>query len=775
MMQILGLRETSSKNDGYSRKREVFFTKGYRSTSLEEILQSTDKLLEKVPENERYNLYFTVAHCHETNGRKLKEQHYIPFDIDELSSEEEAEPVTRAALAALGVEWENTGVVFSGNGVQFFIKINSPIISEDYFDDTREHYRALCDKIKVALLAKGLPGKVDTSVYSKGRLMRMPGTINAKPGKPRRLAKVLQSNLQAIDFDVVARSGLADITKHEAISPVALARMPKPDVKAVCEGCKFLVWCKNNQAEVTEPQWYAMLSIVGRLDNEGDLAHQYSEQHPDYSAYETDVKFTQALQNAGPRTCKNISTLWNGCDSCEHYGQITSPILIKGDDYIKSKDTGYREVKMKNNVPTSGAPVYSDLCKVFMSEGQTITIEDSQMIYKFNGTHWEHWPDMRVFWWLTNLVEPTANAAESKEFLFRLKALNVKPMEWLDSRRAGLMNFKNGVLDIKTMQLMPHSPDYGFINVLPYEYDPRAECPTYDKFLMDITEDAEVCELMNAFGGYCVSGDDPGLFAKALLLVGHGANGKSVWLETLSNVVGKDNYTACFMQDLMNEQNRYMLIGKLLNYSEETNLKALSDSSHFKNLVSGGNMQVKQVYKPPFIVKNWAKIIISANEMPYSVDKSDGLYRRLIIIELRKQFLGSNADIFLAEKLKKELSGICNKLISAYKKALAAGIFKLPVTVEASVSRYKEESNTVERFFNDCVEVVEGASTPQPELYGAYKSYCEEYNEYVLSSIKFFRSLEVSTLKDFRQRIEKKKIDGSVRKIIKGIKLQKEF
>lgn len=774
MLQILGLREHPS--NGNSRKREVFFTKNYRAENLEQILQDTAKVLAPVPEAERYNLYFTVAQCFEEPGRKLKEQNYIPFDIDGLTLAEDAEPVARTAVAALGLDWNQTGVVFSGNGVQFFIKIATPILSEDYFDDTRVHYKALCDRINVALIQKGLPGRSDTSVYSKGRLMRMPGTFNVKPDKPRREATVLQSQLTAIDFDIVARSGVVDIMSTEAISPVALARMPKPDAKAVCEGCKFLTWCKAEQDKVIEPQWYAMLSIVGRLDTEGHMAHEYSEKHPRYSFYETQLKYEQAISNSGPRTCKNIATLWDGCTTCENYDQVTSPIMIKGPDYIKSKDTGFRDTKInKQGVPTTGAPAYSDLCKQFMNEGTFITIQDNAFIYRFNGTHWVHWSDLQIHAWASEIVVPSPSSAECREFLFRLKTINVKPMEWLDNRRAGLMNFKNGVLDLHTMELHPHSPDYGFVNVLPYDYDPRAESPLYDKFLNDMTECPETSELINAFGGYCVSGDDPNLFAKALLLVGHGANGKSVWIETLASVVGKDNYSSCFMQELGNEQNRHMLIGKLLNYSEETNLRALSDSSHFKNLVSGGSMQVKKIYTPPFVIKNWAKIILSANEMPYSTDKSDGLYRRLIIVELKRQFFGKDADIFLSEKLKKELSGICNRMIVAYKKTKDQSYFKLPASVERSIAVYKEESNTVDRFFNECVEIVEDSEAPQPELYSMYKQYCDEYNEYALSSIGFFRALEKNVLKDLRDRIYRKRTNGAIKKMVKGIKLQKEF
>lgn len=97
------------------------------------------------------NLYFTVAVgllCEEV-GRKLREQWAIPFDIDNLVfrpsshdgetgliTEEAclslAERAARLAAEAIDIDYNCLSVVFSGNGVQFFIHLEKPITSEDY-------------------------------------------------------------------------------------------------------------------------------------------------------------------------------------------------------------------------------------------------------------------------------------------------------------------------------------------------------------------------------------------------------------------------------------------------------------------------------------------------------------------------------------------------------------------------------------------------------------------------------------------------------------------
>jgi putative DNA primase/helicase len=58
-----------------------------------------------------------------------------------------------------------------------------------------------------------------------------------------------------------------------------------------------------------------------------------------------------------------------------------------------------------------------------------------------------------------------------------------------------LIPLQNGVLDINTMELKPHSPEYMFFNLLPVEYNPNAKCPNIEKFLSEITgckEDVEI-------------------------------------------------------------------------------------------------------------------------------------------------------------------------------------------------------------------------------------------------------------------------------------------
>lgn len=784
MIQVLGLRDFNVQ--GKPRKREVFFTKGWRFDKVQDIFDESKRraVLQQIPTNEQFNLYFTVADCFEESGRKLKEQWVLPFDIDDIKIQAEdtvmadAEVVARAAASALGVSYEDLGVVFSGHGVQFHLLTTKPIVSAEFFDTYRLNYAALAQRIQLKLAEAGLQGKVDTSVFSAARLMRMPDTWNRKPGKTERQARIVNHTIKPLEFDLVERSGLQAFQKPDHVPDEALKNYPKPDTKAICAGCKFIVHCSTKQAVVTEPQWYAMQSVVARLDNGADLVHEFSNQHPKYSHYETELKIEQALMASGPRTCKNIEALWDGCKDCDYYEKVTSPIMIKGADYIASRDFGFRERRTdKNGNVRPGPAAFEDLLKEFANLHPYKTVADNGLTYIFNGKHWEMLTRIHLQAWAMERINPQASVAEMTEFVGRLKSQNVVTLEWFNTSRDHMMNFQNCVVDLRTLEVHSHKPEYGFVSVLPFDYDPRAAAPRWEQFLLEVMEgDAEMAQLLKEFGGYAISGDSYWLH-KALILLGEGSNGKSVFMEILGEVAGKDAHSAVPLQTMGSLTSRYLMYNKLFNYSEETSAGALMSNEVFKTAAAGGVLSYKLLYSQEFQAPNKAKMIVSANNMPYSPDKTDAAHRRLLIVRFNVKFTPEKEgfDYFLKDKLRQELPGICNSLILAYRKVIESKKFSAKVKTDAELAQYIEESDNVTRFFKDQITLVDSEQKElAAEVYQAYVNYCEFNQEKPLTNVGFGKQLtrvwpEVINRRGFTT------IREDSHRVIKGIKLRKEF
>lgn len=783
VIQVLGLRPSGV---GATRPVEVFFEKGWRFSEPMDIFNSDklDLLLKEIPEDERYNLFFTVAHCFEQKGRKMKEQWLIPFDIDGIDlpagrEVEEAERVARTAAAAIGIDYKYLSVVYSGHGVQFFIHLTKPFIDDKYFDNTRTSYGLLATKINEALKTAGINGKTDTSVWSKARLMRLPNTENRKKNKPPRKAQLIQQALEPIEFTLEATANVAHKEESAHITDAMLKQYPKPDTKAVCDGCKFLTWCNANQGEVKEPQWYAMTSITARLDNGSMLTHEYSKKHPDYTEYETDVKIEQALSSAGPRTCKNIESIWDGCKECDNYNKVTSPIMIRGKDFLISQDFGFRQRIIKkvgeSLKVTPGAPEYDDLIKFFFQQFKFKVIKETVQVIVYNGVHWQFFLEPEIRAWMTSLVIPSPSSTEMNEFTNRLRAHNLVSSNDLFLTREGMVNFSNCVLNFVTGETFPHSPEYGFFDVRPFAYDPQATSPVFDKFLLDVMQgDQDLADSLKEFGGYCVSGDNY-WYSKALVLLGTGRNGKSIFMRTLGKVVGSEMVSAISIQDLKQPTMAHRLVNKCFNYSEETSEKAFADSEFLKKLTDGALITVKQLYVQPYEMVNKAKIIISANTMPYSYDNTPAFYRRLLILKFNQHFAEGSSidDPAIESKLEKELPGICNILLANYRKMKDRGSIIGHSKIMQAVEEYKSNNDVVLMFIDNCVNtgLDETIGTKASELYERYVQFCDFSGFRADNITKFGREFKRHT----GLVSQSVRLPQGVSKVYKGIQIRKEF
>jgi putative DNA primase/helicase len=782
-VQILGLRDYINKKTGKPYKRHVFFEKGWRVDSVEKVFSEPDKILAPIPEADRFNLYFTVADCFEEEARKLKEQWIIPFDIDNLGIESDVQSdiakachtVLDLCCEELKVDKNKVAAIFSGNGLQFFVKLPSPIMSEEFFDTMREQYKVLCDKIQARLTLSHIKGKVDSSVFSTARLMRMPNTWNEKP-HGKKWAFVLQGSLEAQPFNLEELTGDAEIKRADTVAKEVWKRFPKPDQKNILTGCEFLKHCKAEPNKVSEHQWYAMVGVTAFLPEGEKLTHDYSSGYKGYDPQETQEKFEQAQRASGPRTCKDIGARWDGCKGCQYYGTVTSPIAIKGDDYIGTSETGFRKVTFDDGGrPKPGKVEYEDLVRQFLSEHEYTKIDKNGMyIYHPENKKWEEISSNRMKAYSREKIHPKPSGSEMNEFLERMQQQNIKPKNWLDGSDNRHTNFNNGVLDRTSMELKPHSPDFGFKYVLPFNYDPYAKAPRFEQFLDEVTDgDSELTQLLKEFGGYCLSGDEYWEH-KSLILIGDGANGKSVFMDTLAELAGKDNYSTVTMQDLNSHVNRYALVNKLFNYSEETSVRAFNDSSIFKTLASGGAVTVKQLYEQPFEYRNKAKLIISCNEMPKNFDGTHGMFRRLIIVPFNRTFTKDKRDYHLREKLKAEASGIYNLLLGAYAEAKRRPGICLPKQSEALLRDYKLDSDVELRFFQSHIKYDATKHVRVTDLYTSYVTFCEMngYKHQVKNSAAFSKKLSLFDKALKRER----ETEGSKKStVIRGIFVEQEL
>lgn len=748
LIQIIGLREYFDKKTGKYKKADRFFEKGWRLNSIQEVFgPEAQALIGTIPEEERYNLYYTAAHCFEDGKRNMREMRIIPFDIDSIEYTEDYKGtcmrIATCVSIATGVPVEKLGVLFSGNGVQVIVSISNAILDTSYFDQYRKHYGVICAKIEAELRKANIKGDIDPTVFDDSRILRLPHTLNRKKDKPERMAEVVQSTIQPVEWDIIAISGVTEIGA-EVIPDDILKNYPKPDTEAVIAECGFIQHCKNKPAIIKEYEWYAMVSITSRLQDGELVTHKLSEGHPQYNSFETDAKIKQALASAGPRTCANIATMWDGCKQCKYWSQIKSPIQIKGQDYIASQDFGYRERSVSaNGTIKPGRPAYDDIIKQFSIEYNYRTMAGTGQVFIFNGVYWEEMELYTLRNWLGDMIVPSPSRTESEEAIYRIKSANVVSRDSMLATSKGLLNFTNGVYDVFKNTLVNHGPEFGFFNVIPYAYDPTAECPKWDRYLSEAMLGRKpLVDALMQFAGYCLSYDSCWA-EKCLVLKGGGSNGKSVFMEVIHAVLGKDNASSIQMSDVIKEKTARMnLVNKLVNYSDESGKDIFKDSAMFKSLVHGGQMTVKKLFVQEAQVENRTKFILSCNELPSTSDNTHAFFRRFLIIPfdhtISPQDEGFNP--FLKDELvREELPGICNQMISYYRKLMETHRFIVPQESIDVVEEYKRMESPVQLFIEECIQKTgdDKDFLSSAEMYAKYTMYCDENNYRRKTSMKF--------------------------------------
>jgi putative DNA primase/helicase len=687
----------------------------------------------------------TVHDCEGKEARDFTYQEVIPFDIDHIDVSK-IEQTAHVVCEAIGIDFAKTGIVFSGHGLQLFVQNDERITDGKFFVENRALYKFILQRIAAKLAEKGLAGTPDPAVFSMRRLMRMPGTLNRKPDLPDVYAYVVNKHIEDQGFSLATACGAPALSSRDSVNKSAWRVMANPDTETILQECRFLVHAKENQELLSEPEWYAMLGVIGFLKDGKNLAHEYSNKYSKYSEHETNFKVEMAVKTTGPRTCVSIDALWGKCSTCPHFKKVTTPCQLKSESFIETESTGFYHIKIASNGSENRVPAYEDLIKFFKKkEGKFFSPTRGVFyVYSEEKKHWEAVDETKIKNFAYKCFNPSARSSIVHEFANTMSHAEYMGIDWMQENSMKKLNMQNGVLDIETGVLHPHSDKYGFLSILPYAYDPDAKSPKFDAFMRDIScGDAQMVQVLLEFMGYAISGDEC-FIHKALILLGEGANGKSTFNKVLKALVGPGYFSTLNMKALQNDQNRAMLEGKLFNIGDENSPAGMIDADIFKVLTSGEHYTLKEVYKKPLSVRNKTKLIFNCNELPDNVDTTYGFYRRLLVIPFKATFRqgDSKTDTMIEYKLYEELPGILNKCLKAYKTVIKNKYFSPLESAEEIVKDLVDSQDEVRMWYY--TTLTQDPSAPPltlSEVYANYRQYCDREKLRARSNVGFGRKL----------------------------------
>ena len=325
-----------------------------------------------------------------------------------------------------------------------------------------------------------------------------------------------------------------------------------------------------------------------------------------------------------------------------------------------------------------------------------------------------------------------------------------------------LLGTLNGVIDLRTGELIPPDPSILVTKRINAHYDPDAGCPRYQQFLQEAIPNIEEREFLIRWNGYCLSGSAKE--QKLLFLKGSGANGKTVYVENTKMILG--DYADKIQTEMLMRQYRSSqaaspdlvgLQGRRFIYCNETTEGQRLDDARVKDLTGGDTITGRMPYAVEAIsFSPTHKVVIAGNHAPVVTDDGDGMWRRMILFPFTQRFEGRDCDPDLLDKLWLEASGILNLWLEGFVEWNNGGL-QVPASLARATNAYRDEQDLLLDWMNEKCEVAPNLETDKLILFAAYKEWCEHSSYRNLSKASFSRKL---TGRGFKVTSDKRKLIG---------------
>lgn len=369
--------------------------------------------------------------------------------------------------------------------------------------------------------------------------------------------------------------------------------------------------------------------------------------------------------------------------------------------------------------------------------------------YEYNGSRWESVSEYDI---QRKAAELYGKFQTSRNVAAVAKLLKTKLLyKDLFDQNKNLLNFPNGMLDLESGKLLPHSREYFSSIQMQFTYDPSARCPNWDIFIEDVTaSDLSRHNLLQEMFGYCLLRD--ARFQKAFCLLGDGANGKSVLLNILEAMVGAANTSHVEIAFLQSDFQRIKLLSSMVNICNDMKTDVSGTESFFKAIVAGD--PISGCYKGQDFVNfsPFCKMVFSANRMLTAKEVDHSFVRRFCFVLFPIKFVDNprkpnerKKDYDITTRLLNELPGIFNWAMQGMKNLLEQKQFTETCDQIQKTTELLVMSNPLISFVEEVIG--NGAlhwtkAVTKKEVYEKYTEWCRQTNTMPLSARSFWPRLQ---------------------------------
>ncbi|SKR87171.1 bacteriophage protein [Mycobacteroides abscessus subsp. abscessus] len=319
-----------------------------------------------------------------------------------------------------------------------------------------------------------------------------------------------------------------------------------------------------------------------------------------------------------------------------------------------------------------------------------------------NGVYTRHPAAVKAL--VGGLLKDQYNTGNLTNIVGRLEGLCFEEHRVLPDRASEpLLNCKNGMLDLRTLELKSHDPSYLSGRQIPIEWDPDATCPTYDAWLEGRVGKAQVPVVNEAISQFLDPSRTP---SKALFLFGPSRSGKSTILRLAKALVGgEEAVSALTLQQLADDHFAAAeLFGKPINVCPDLPRNHVSDVSVFKRVTGDDPITANRKYGAMFTFRANSLFLMSANTIPtVAGDDISAYLNRVVPVVFPKTYAGKE-DSTIEDAMMTELPGIFATWMRARRDHMGRS-HQWTTPHPAVWERFSGSVDRVAQFLNTCCDV----------------------------------------------------------------------
>jgi putative DNA primase/helicase len=428
-------------------------------------------------------------------------------------------------------------------------------------------------------------------------------------------------------------------------------------------------------------------------------------------------------------------------EKCESIRLINTYLFEKPLTDIELQKTVLRDDILKKQDDSDGEKTcYEEkIASRIIKDKQIITCDD--VCYMFNGKYYKKVLEETEIERIIHLEYNSGLKEKQRKEILKF----IKLKSWIASyelnKNWNEIVFRNGILNLASMRLTPHTPsvyntvyiDCNYIQDAPYSQ-------IIDGFFNQISScEEDKKNLLYEIIGYCLIRKT--VFEKFFICYGEGQTGKSTYLTLIKNLIGNTNSSFISLNDLEKDYMPAELFGKLVNIGDDIAYKGLKETDILKKLVTGQMFAAQRKYKSPINFSNFAKLIFTTNRLPEVYDRSTGFYRRVMIIDINKKI--EHPDPFFLDRLTEQdyeyLLSVAIEKLSAALKTNKLTECKSSVT---KLEEYKTEQSSVLSFMKEFnYKKSDLDHRPCGEMFKEYEQFCYDTGFKPLKKVKFDREI----------------------------------